>query len=302
MASFEFSRVLVTGASGLIGSALVPSLIERGCRVTRLVRGPVSGEGQISWNPASRLAPESVSGFDAVLHLAGESVVGRWSAAKKARIRDSRAIVTRHLAQSLAEAKDRPRALIVASAVGYYGDRGDQMLDEDSEAGSGFLAEVCREWEAANRAAANAGIRTVPIRIGMVLSSKGGALQKMLPAFRMGVGGKIGSGRQWISWVHIWDLVAAVHHILKTDLLHGPVNMVAPKAVTNAEFTQTLGSVLSRPAVLPLPAFAAKFAFGQVADEVLLASQRVEPTKLIASGYPFQYPDLRKALESVVKT
>lgn len=302
MASFEFSRVLVTGASGLIGSALMPSLIERGCRVTRLVRGPVSGEGQISWNPASRLAPESVSGFDAVLHLAGESVVGRWSAAKKARIRDSRAIVTRHLAQSLAEAKDRPRALIVASAVGYYGDRGDQMLDEDSEAGSGFLAEVCREWEAANRAAANAGIRTVPIRIGMVLSSKGGALQKMLPAFRMGVGGKIGSGRQWISWVHIWDLVAAVHHILKTDLLQGPVNMVAPKAVTNAEFTQTLGSVLSRPAILPLPAFAAKFAFGQIADEVLLASQRVEPTKLIASGYPFQYPDLRKALESVVKT
>jgi uncharacterized protein len=302
MASFEFSRVLVTGASGLIGSALVPSLIERGCRVTRLVRGPVSGEGQISWNPASRLAPESVSGFDAVLHLAGESVVGRWSAAKKARIRDSRVIVTRHLAQSLAEAKDRPRVLIVASAVGYYGDRGDQMLDEDREAGSGFLAEVCREWEAANQPAANAGIRTVPIRIGMVLSSKGGALQKMLPAFRMGVGGKIGSGRQWISWVHIWDLVAAVHHILKTDLLQGPVNMVAPKAVTNAEFTQTLGSVLSRPAILPLPAFAAKFAFGQIADEVLLASQRVEPTKLIASGYPFQYPDLRKALESVVKT
>ena len=301
MASFEFSRVLVTGASGLIGSALVPSLIERGCRVTRLVRGPVSGEGQLSWNPASRLAPESVSGFDAVLHLAGESVVGRWSGAKKARIRDSRVIVTRHLAQSLAEAKDRPRVLIAASAVGYYGDRGDQMLDEDSEAGSGFLAEVCREWEAATQPAANAGIRTVPIRIGMVLSSKGGALQKMLPPFRMGAGGKIGSGRQWISWVHIWDLVAAVHHILKTDLLQGPVNMVVPKAVTNAEFTQTLGSVLSRPAILPLPAFAAKFAFGQIAEEVLLASQRVEPTKLSASGYPFQYPDLRKALESVVK-
>ena len=301
MASFEFSRVLVTGASGLIGSALVPSLIERGCRVTRLVRGPVSGEGQLSWNPASRLAPESVSGFDAVLHLAGESVVGRWSAAKKARVRDSRVLVTRHLAQSLAEAKDRPRVLIAASAVGYYGDRGDQMLDEDSEAGSGFLAEVCREWEAATQPAANAGIRTVPIRIGMVLSSKGGALQKMLPPFRMGAGGKIGSGRQWISWVHIWDLVAAVHHILKTDLLQGPVNMVVPKAVTNAEFTQTLGSVLSRPAILPLPAFAAKFAFGQIAEEVLLASQRVEPTKLIASGYPFQYPELRKALESVVK-
>jgi uncharacterized protein (TIGR01777 family) len=301
MASFEFSRVLVTGASGLIGSALVPWLIERGCRVTRLVRGPVSGEGQISWNPASRLAPESVSGFDAVLHLAGESVVGRWSGAKKARIRDSRVIVTRHLAQSLAEAKDRPRVLIAASAVGYYGDRGDQMLDEDSEAGSGFLAEVCREWEAATQPAANAGIRTVPIRIGMVLSSKGGALQKMLPPFRMGAGGKIGSGRQWISWVHIWDLVAAVHHILKTDLLQGPVNMVVPKAVTNAEFTQTLGSVLSRPAILPLPALAAKFAFGQIAEEVLLASQRVEPTKLIASGYPFQYPELRKALESVVK-
>jgi uncharacterized protein len=301
MAALDSARVLVSGVSGPIGAALLPSLKSRGFQVTRLVRGQPSGEDQISWDPAKPPAPESISGFNAVIHLAGESVVGRWTSGKKTKIRDSRVLGTRNLAQSLAQAKDRPRALISASAVGYYGDRGEELLREESPSGSGFLAEVCREWEAATQPASEAGIRTVQIRIGVVLSPSGGALQKMLPPFRMGVGGNIGSGRQWMSWIHIQDLVGAVHHILKTDLLQGPVNMVAPKPVTNAEFTKTLGSVLSRPTVFPVPALIAKLAFGQMAEEVLLGSQRVEPAKLIASGYPFQYSDLRKALEAVLK-
>jgi uncharacterized protein len=301
MAALDSARVLVSGVSGPIGAALLPSLKSRGFQVTRLLRGRASGEDQISWDPTKPPAPESVSGFDAVIHLAGESVVGRWTSGKKTKIRDSRVLGTRNLAQSLAQAKDRPRALISASAVGYYGDRGEELLREESPSGSGFLAEVCREWEAANQPASEAGIRTVQIRIGVVLSPSGGALQKMLPPFRMGVGGNIGSGRQWMSWIHVQDLVGAVHHILKTDLLQGAVNLVAPKPVTNADFTKTLGSVLSRPTIFPVPAFAAKLAFGQMAEEVLLGGQRVEPAKLIASGYPFQYSDLRKALEAVLK-
>lgn len=301
MVALNSARVLVTGASGPIGAALVPSLKSRGFQMTRLVRGPAVGEDQISWDPQKPLPPESVSGFDSVIHLAGESVVGRWTRGKKSKIRDSRVNGTRHLAQALAQAKDRPRLLISASAVGYYGDRGEELLHEESPAGTGFLAEVCREWEAANQPAADAGIRAVQIRIGVVLGPSGGALQKMLPPFRMGVGGNIGSGRQWVSWIHVQDLVGAVHHIFKTDLLQGPVNMVAPKAVTNAEFTKTLGAVLTRPTIFPVPAFAAKLAFGQMAEEVLLASQRAEPAKLVASGYSFQYSDLRKALETVLK-
>jgi uncharacterized protein (TIGR01777 family) len=302
MVAGESTRVLVTGASGLIGSALVPSLKAGGCQVTRVVRGSAGGDDQISWDPSKPLASESISGFDVVVHLAGESVVGRWSPEKKAKILDSRVIGTRNLAQALAKSTQRPRVLITASAVGYYGDRGDEVLREESSTGGGFLAEVCREWEAANQPAADAGIRTVQLRMGVVLSPEGGALQKMLPAFRMGVGGKVGSGRQWMSWIHIQDLIGAVRQILKTDLMRGPVNLVAPEAVTNAEFTKTLGSVLSRPTVLPLPASAAKFAFGQMAQEVLLASQRVEPARLLASGYSFQYSDLRKALEAAVKS
>jgi uncharacterized protein len=299
--ALESSRVLVTGASGPIGAALLPSLKAGGCEVTRLVRGPAAAEDQIRWDPAEPLAPELVSGFDSVIHLAGESVVSRWTNANRTKIRDSRVLGTRHLTQSLAKAKGRPGVLISASAVGYYGDRADEVLREESTSGSGFLAQVCREWEAASRPAADAGIRTVQIRIGVVLSPTGGALQKMLPPFRMGVGGKIGSGHQWMSWIQVEDLVGAVHHILKSDLLQGPVNMVAPKPVTNEEFTKTLAAVLSRPAVFPVPAFAAKLAFGQMAEEVLLGSQRVEPTKLIASGYPFHYSELRKALEAALK-
>ena len=294
------SRILVSGVSGPIGAALLPSLKARGYSITRLVRGPASGKEQISWNPAAPLSPESVSGFEAVIHLAGESVVGRWTAAKKKRILESRVQGTRHLAEALAQTKARPRVLITASATGYYGDRGDEVLREDSPPGAGFLPEVCRQWEAASQPAAQAWIRTLHMRIGLLLSIEGGALPKMLPPFRLGMAGKIGSGRQWWSWIDVEDCVGALHHILKTELLQGPVNLVSPQSLTNAEFTNTLAAVLSRPALLPMPAFAARLAFGQMADELLLASQRVEPTKLIASGYPFQYPDLRKSLAAML--
>jgi hypothetical protein len=301
MSAFSSSRILVSGVSGPIGAALLPSLRSCGFQVARLVRHASGGANEIQWDPAKALTPAQVSGFDSVIHLAGETVVGRWTDSKKAKIRDSRQQGTRNLASALAAAKERPRVLITASAVGYYGNRGDETLREGSEPGTGFLAEVCREWEAANRPASEAGIRAVQIRTGVVLSPDGGALQKMLPAFRLGVGGNVGSGRQWMSWIHVQDLVGAIHHILKSDLLHGPVNMVAPHPVTNAEFTKTLAAALSRPAVFPVPAFVAKLAFGQMAEEVLLASQRVEPAKLISSGYPFQYSDLRKALDAVLR-
>jgi uncharacterized protein (TIGR01777 family) len=294
------SRILVSGVSGPIGAALLPSLKTRGYEVTRLVRGVATGDDQISWNPSKPIAPDSVSRFDAVIHLAGESIVGRWSKTKKAKIRDSRVLGTTNLAQALAQANRKPEVFICSSAIGYYGDRGNELLNERSRPGSGFLAEVCREWEAATQPAAQAGIRTVQIRTGVVLSPKGGALGKMLTPFKMGVGGKIGDGRQWMSWIDVQDMVGAIHHILKSDLLQGPVNMVAPKPVTNAEFTETLGSVLSRPTILPMPAFAVKLAFGEMGETVLLGSQRVEPAQLVTSGYPFRFTSLRASLENLL--
>jgi uncharacterized protein (TIGR01777 family) len=294
------SRVLVSGVSGPIGAALLPSLKARGYEVTRLVRGTANGEDQISWNPAQPISPEAVSGFDAVIHLAGESIVGRWTQEKKSKIRDSRVMGTTNLAQTLARAKDKPQVLISSSATGYYGDRGNEVLNEESAPGRGFLPDVCREWEAATKAATDAGIRTVLMRTGVVLSSTGGALGKMLMPFKMGVGGRIGSGRQWMSWIDVQDMVGATHHILKSDLLQGPVNMVAPKPVTNAEFTRTLASVLSRPAIFPMPAFAVKLVFGEMGETVLLGSQRVEPAQLVASGYPFRFSELRASLENIV--
>ena len=292
------SRILVSGVSGPIGSALLPSLQTRGYDVTRLIRGTAAAKGQIGWNPAMPISPDMVSGFDAVIHLAGESIVGRWTKTKKIKIRGSRVAGTTTLAEALAGTQDKPQVFACSSAIGYYGDRGNELLNEASKPGIGFLPEVCREWEAATQAAANAGIRTVQMRTGVVLSSKGGALGKMLTPFKMGVGGQIGDGQQWMSWIDIEDMVGAIHHILNSDLLQGPVNMVAPKPVKNAEFTKTLASVLSRPAILPLPAFAVKLAFGEMGETVLLGSQRVEPTQLVMSGYPFRFTNLRASLEN----
>jgi len=295
------AKILVSGSSGLIGAALLPALRTSGYEIARLVRGTTSDNERIAWDPARPLAPESVSGFDTVIHLAGESIVGRWTEAKKRRILESRVQGTRNLAGALAAAPQPPRLLISASAIGYYGDRGDETLREDSPSGSGFLPEVCREWEAAAEPAAKAGIRTVQMRFGLVLSPSGGALQKMLPPFRMGVGGNMGNGRQWWSWVDIDDLVGAIQHVIKTETLRGPVNVVAPSPARNAEFTKTLASVLSRPAIFPMPAFVARLVFGQMGDELLLASQRVEPAKLMASGYVFQKVDLRRTLSAILK-
>jgi len=236
-----------------------------------------------------------------VIHLAGETIVGRWSKEKKTQIRDSRVLGTRHLAEALTKAPQSPRVLISASAIGYYGDRGEEILHEDSPPGTGFLADVCRQWEAASQPAADAGIRTIQMRFGVVLSPRGGALQKMLPPFRMGLGGKIGDGRQWWSWIDVHDLVGAILHALKSDLLHGPVSVVAPNPVRNAEFSKILATVLSRPSIFPMPAFAARLALGEMADELLLASQHVEPAKLIATGYSFQQADLKPALEAMLK-
>ncbi len=245
-------------------------------------------------------APGLVCGFDVVVHLSAESVSGRWTEEKKKRIRDSRVVSTENLAQALAQAEHRPKAFMCASAIGYYGSRGDEVLTEESASGDGFLPEVWREWESATSPAANAGIRTVNLRIGIVLSGEGGALKQVLLLFRLGLGGKIGSGHQWWSWIHIGDLVCAAGHILRTESVSGPVNMTAPNPVTNAEFTKTLAQVLHRPAIFSIPAFAARFAFGKFADEGLLASARVQPKKLTASGYQFRYSELCAALRSLL--
>jgi hypothetical protein len=295
------SRILVSGASGLIGAALLPSLRASGWAVVCLVRGEVHGEEQIAWDPAKPLAPETVSGFDAVIHLAGESIFGRWTDSKKAKIIDSRVVGTLNLSKALAQAEEKPKVFVCGSAIGYYGNRGDELLREESAAGEGFLSHVCQEWEEATMPAVQADIRTAHLRTGVVLSSKGGALGAMLTPFKMGLGGRIGDGRQWMSWIHVQDVVGAIHHILKNDLLQGPVNMVAPKPVTNEEFTKTLAQVLSRPAILPMPAFAVKVVFGEMGEELLLASQKVEASKLISSGYPFRFRDLRDSLEALLK-
>ena len=236
-----------------------------------------------------------------MVHLAGESVVGRWTEEKKKAIRESRVQGTRNLAAALARSEAKPRVLVCASAVGFYGSRGDELLREESPGGRGFLPEVCREWEDASRIAAEAGIRTVNIRIGLVLSAKGGALANMLRPFKLGLGGRIGSGQQWWSWIHVDDIVGGIHHAMRSEPVVGPVNFVAPNPVRNAEFTKVLASVLGRPAFFPVPQFALRLAFGKMAaEELLLASQRVLPGKLGASGYTFRFRELRAALENLV--
>jgi uncharacterized protein len=295
------ARLLVSGVSGPIGAALLAYFEPQKTPIVRLVRGRAQSAAQVSWDPMSPVSATTVSGFDAVIHLAGESVVGRWTAEKEKAIRESRVAGTRNLAAALAHTDVKPRLLVCASAIGFYGNRGEEVLREESPAGRGFLPDVCREWEDATRVATDAGIRTVNIRIGLVLSAKGGALGNMVKPFKLGLGGRIGSGRQWWSWIHVDDIVGAIHHALRTESLAGPVNLVAPNPVRNAEFAKVLASVLRRPAFLPVPEFALHLAFGtQAADELLLASQRVQPGKLTASGYAFRFSELRTALENLV--
>jgi len=296
-------KILVSGSSGLIGSALIPFLTTGGHDVARLVRrADARGPGTVQWDPAAgTIDAAGLEGFDAVVHLAGENIAGgRWTAAKKARIRDSRVGGTRTLVQVLTRLERPPATFVSASAVGYYGNRGAEPVDETSARGAGFLADVVDEWEAATRPAGERGIRVVNLRFGVVLSGAGGALATMLPVFRLAAGGPIGAGTQYMSWVAIDDVIGTILHALATPALSGPVNTVAPAAVTNREFATTLGRVLSRPALLPLPAFVVKLAFGEMGEELLLAGNRVIPRRLQESGYEFRFPELEGALRHVL--
>jgi uncharacterized protein len=295
------ARILISGASGLLGTAISSRLESQGDVLYRLVRRPPRGEKEIQWDPTRPIPPHLVSAYDAVIHLSGETVAGRWNEAKKERIRRSRVQSTRVLSEALAASPKPPPTFICASAIGYYGNRGDAALTENDGPGEGFLAEVSKEWEVATRPAADASIRTANIRIGIVLARNGGALKEMLTPFRLGVGGKIGSGNQWWSWIHVDDLVHAVAHILQTPTVSGPVNLVGPNPATNAEFTRTLAAALHRPSLFTVPAFAARLAFGQFAEEGLLSSAKVLPRKLLESGFQFRWPDLRAALTDLIK-
>ena len=295
-------RVLVTGSHGFIGSALVPALAAAGHRAIRVVRGS-PGPGEVGWDPATgTLNAADLSGVEGAVHLAGESLgARRWNPEQKCRIFDSRVKGTALLCRRLAELEPRPRVLVAGSAVGFYGDRGAQQLDERSDAGTGFLAELAQQSEAATRPAEDAGIRVVRIRTGVVLSPRGGALQRQLPLFKIGVGGRLGSGQQYLSWISLDDEVGAILFALDTEGLAGAVNLTAPHPVTNAEFTKTLGAVLGRPTIIPVPRIGlAAILGGEAADEMLLGGQRVLPKKLLEHGYRFKQPELEPALRGLL--
>ena len=298
-------KIAVTGSRGLVGSELVPFLTTGGHSVVRLVTGRVpdspshDGTRYVAWNPQAPLDPGTLDGCDAVIHLAGDNIGdGRWNDTKRKRILESRTIPTRHIADAIAALppERRPKAFLCASGISLSGTRGDEERGDESNAGTGFLADVCRGWEEATKPASEAGVRVVNMRIGIVLSPKDGALGKQLFAFKAGAGAVLGSGKQWLPWIIINDLIGAIHHCLMTDSLHGPVNMCSPHPVTNRVFTKTLGRVLSRPAFMWLPRFALKVMFGDMADEALLASTRAVPTKLLDSGFAFDHVELEGAL------
>ena len=297
-------KILVTGSTGLIGSTLAQHLSGEGHTVIRLLRARARpGEKGILWDiQMGTLDPQPLEGLDAVVHLAGENIAaGRWTLTRKAIIRDSRVKGTRLLSETLGRLTQPPKVLVCASAMGYYGDRGDELLTEDSASGSGFLAELCREWEAASEPAAARGIRVVHLRIGLVLSAEGGALKQMLPPFKLGVGGRLGNGKQYMSWIALDDLVGVIEHALTHDTLVGPVNAASPNPVTNLEFTKTLGRVLGRPTVFPVPSLAVRLLFGEMGDALLLSSARLEPVRLAASGFVFRYPQLEDALRYLLR-
>lgn len=278
-------QILISGSHGFLGSALAPFLTAQGHQVAPLTR---------PYNPAA------LDGIDALVHLAGENIFGRWTPGKKAKIRESRVDNTRLLAEGMTRLTRPPRTFVCASAIGFYGDRADELLQEESGSGAGFLADVCREWEAAAQPAIQRGIRVAHLRSGMVLSPQGGALAKMLPPFRAGLGGRLGHGRQWMSWISLEDWLEAAAYALEHPALRGPVNFVAPKPVTNRDFTKTLGRVLGRPTICPVPGFALRLLLGEMADELLLSSARATPAALLASGFSFRHPELEGALHSML--
>lgn len=295
-------KVALTGSHGLIGTAVCKKLHADGHQVLRLVRRESKDATEISWNPQTgEVDVARLSQADALIHLAGENIANkRWNDAQKKRIRASRIGATKSLARALSECNPRPQVFISASAIGFYGDRGGEVLTETSGSGESFLANLCAEWERAALIAAEAGIRVVCARIGIGLSPDGGALAKLLPLFQLGAGGPIGAGKQWMSWIDIDDLARAIVFLLTHDQISGAVNIVAPNAVPNAIFSQVLGKVLGRPACLPAPPFALKLMLGQLADELLLSSQRVEPKVLLTSGFQFDYPDLEQSFRHLL--
>lgn len=294
-------RIVVSGSTGLVGTALTSVLAANGHSVVPLVRRrPAAGETAIAWDPErGTIDRAGLEGADVVIHLAGENVFGRWSPAKQQRIRDSRVQGTRLLTDAIAGLARRPATLLAASAIGYYGDRGEEAVTEQSAPGGDFLAHVARDWEAATAAASRAGIRVVNMRFGVVLTRTGGALARMLPAFRLGLGGPVGSGNQYLSWISLDDVINAILHVLTTTSLTGPVNMTAPMPVTNREFAKTLGKVLGRPAVVAVPAFALRVAFGTEGAAMLQSGQRVLPARLLASGFQFRHAEIEPALRAL---
>jgi len=298
--------IVVTGASGLIGTKLVAALEADGKRVLRAVRREARGDHELSWDPAAgtidRDKLEGIEGgIDAVIHLAGAGIAAkRWTEAYKQLLIDSRVDGTTLIAETVASLDRKPRVFACASAIGYYGDRGDAELEESAACGDGFLPELCMQWERSCQAARDADIRTVNMRIGVVLSTEGGALKEMLTPFKLGGGGVLGSGRQYFSWISLDDVVRAIPFVVNNGSLSGPVNLVTPNPVTNREFTKTLGRVLSRPTVLPMPAFAARLLFGEMADPLLLASARVVPGALASAGFSYQHAELEPALRHLL--
>ncbi len=295
-------QVLVTGSRGLVGSVLMPALVKDGHAVIRLVRSrPAPSGSEVLWDPAAQtLDSAGLEGLDAVIHLAGEPIAtGRWTLQKQSRIHDSRVQGTRLLCRALARMAHPPKIVLCASATGYYGSRGDEWLTEASEPGKGFLAEVCQAWEDAAKPLIQKGSRVVWLRFGMILSPSGGAMGRLLPLFKLGLGGRLGNGRQYMSWVAIDDAVGAILHAL-TQPLSGPLNVVSPQPVTNQVFTASLAGVLNRPAFFPAPAWALRLALGQMADALLLSSTRVEPKRLQDTAYEFQYPEIETALRSLI--
>ena len=295
-------KILISGSHGLVGTALITALERDGHDVFRLVRYAPGSDREIEWSPDRySIALAQIEEFDAVVHLAGESIAeGRWTEARKKQIRDSRVNGTRLLGDALANLSSPPKSFICASAIGYYGNRGDELLTESSAPGDDFLSTVCVEWEDATKLAEEKGIRVVNCRFGIILDTKGGALKKMLPPFRMGVGGKIGSGKQWMSWIALADVIGGIKFALDNTTISGPVNFVAPNPVTNAEFTKALGKALSRPTLFPIPAFAVRLMFGEMGDALLLGSQRVEPMHLRQAGYGFKYQTIGSALGHIL--
>ncbi|HYM55059.1 MAG TPA: TIGR01777 family oxidoreductase [Solirubrobacteraceae bacterium] len=300
-------RVTVTGATGLIGPALVAALLDRGAQVTALTRDPPRARAKLGdveavrWEPLSEPAPvEALAGRDAVVHLAGEPVAQRWSEKARRAIRDSRVTGTRNVIAGLARAEPRPRALISSSAIGYYGAHGEEPLDEEAPAGRDFLAQVCAAWEAEALKAAELGMRVVPVRTGVVLDARGGALAKMLPPFRLGLGGPVAGGRQYISWIHAEDLVGLMLAALEDDRWSGPINATAPEPVSNRDFSRALGAALGRPSLLPVPGLALRLLYGEMA-EIVTTGARAVPAKPLVLGYRFRHPQLREALAAALR-